>query len=202
MNNKIQLSRREFLQFVGVAALAPLVLPGSVLGRDGGTAPGERIAIGMIGVGDQGNHHTGILLGMPDAQIVAVCDPVRAKRETAKRRVDDTYTEMRGRTFQGCAAFSDFREMLQRSDMDAVFVASPEHWHALHGNAALCAVRFKGEDMLVTADGKEVTRVKRIVTMCGLSAMWSVTSYCANAAEAIEVINVNCGGMHGSLKAP
>ncbi|MCX6873052.1 MAG: Gfo/Idh/MocA family oxidoreductase [Verrucomicrobia bacterium] len=91
----------------------------------------------MIGVGDQGNHHLGILLGMPDAGIVAVCDPVRVKREAAKRRVDDAYTEVRGRTFQGCAAYSDFREMLQRPDIDAVLVASPEHWHALHGTAAL-----------------------------------------------------------------
>jgi predicted dehydrogenase len=110
-----------------------------VLGRDGGTAPSERITIGLIGVGDQGNHHIGILLGMPDAQVVAVCDPVRGKREAAKRRVDDAYTVARDSTFRGCAAYSDFREMLHRSDIDAVFVASPEHWHALHGIAALRA---------------------------------------------------------------
>ena len=91
MNSKLQASRRRFLQSIGVGAVAPLVLPGSVLGRDGGTAPSERIAIGMIGIGDQGNHHIGILLGMPDAQVVAVCDPVRAKREDVKRRVEDTY---------------------------------------------------------------------------------------------------------------
>ena len=79
-----QLSRRGFLQSIGVGALAPLVLPGSVLGRDGGIAPSERITVGMIGVGNQGNRHLGILLGMPDAQVVAVCDPVRGKREATK----------------------------------------------------------------------------------------------------------------------
>ena len=45
----------------------------------------------------------------------------------------------RGQTFRGCAAYADFRELVQRSDIDAVFVASPEHWHALHGLAALRA---------------------------------------------------------------
>ena len=132
-------SRRCFLQSLGAGVLAPLVLPGSVLGRDGGTAPSERITVGIIGTGNQGTLHTLMMLGMPDAQVLAVCDPVRAKREAAKRRVDDTYTEVRGRTFQGCAAYSDFREMLQHSDIDAVIVASPEHWHALHGTAALRA---------------------------------------------------------------
>lgn len=125
--------------------LAPLVLPGRVLGRDGGVAPSARISVGVIGVGNQGNQHLNILLGMPDAQVVAVCDPVRAKRDAAKRKVDDTYTAARGRTFHGCAAYNDFRELVQRADIDAVIVASPEHWHAVHG----CAVLRAGMDLYV-----------------------------------------------------
>jgi predicted dehydrogenase len=132
-------SRRSFLQSLGTGIVAPLVLPGSVLGRDGATAPSERIAVGMIGTGNQGTLHTQVMLGMPDVQVLAVCDPVRAHREGARRMVHDAYTQARGQSFQGCTACADFRELVQRADLDAVFVASPEHWHALHGLAALRA---------------------------------------------------------------
>ena len=98
-------SRRRFLQSLGTGMLAPLVLPGSVLGRDGGTAPSARITVGLIGVGNQGNQHLGVMLGIPEGQVVAACDPVRAKREAAQRRVESAYTEERGKTFQGCAAY-------------------------------------------------------------------------------------------------
>ena len=80
-NHRSATNRRSFLKSLGTGVFAPLVLPGSVLGRDGGTAPNERITIGMIGAGNQGSMHTQVMLGMPDAQMVAVCDPVRAKRE-------------------------------------------------------------------------------------------------------------------------
>jgi predicted dehydrogenase len=132
-------NRRRFLQSLGAGILAPLVLPASVLGRNGAVAPAERISVGMIGTGNQGNQHIRVLLGMPDARIVAVCDPVRAKREAAKARVDHACAQTRGGVLGGCVAYADFREMLRRSDIDAVFVASPEHWHALHGIAALRA---------------------------------------------------------------
>lgn len=134
---RVATNRRRFLKAIGTGVLAPLVLPGSVFGRDGGAAPSGRITVGIIGTGNQGNQHMRVLLGMPDAQVVAVCDPVRAKREAAKHRVDDTYAQTRGGALRGCTAYADFREMVQRSDIDAVFVASPEHWHALHGIAAL-----------------------------------------------------------------
>ena len=131
--------RRSFLRTFGVGLVAPLVLPGAVLGRDGGTAPSQRIALGMIGTGNQGTVHTQIMLGMPDVQVVAVCDPVRAKREAAKRMVDEAYALSRGQAVPGCAAYADFRDLVGRPDINAVFVASPEHWHALHGVAALRA---------------------------------------------------------------
>ncbi|HUS98625.1 MAG TPA: Gfo/Idh/MocA family oxidoreductase [Hyphomicrobiaceae bacterium] len=132
-------NRRRFLQSLGTGILAPLVLPGSVLGRDDLAAPSERITVGIIGTGNQGNQHIRILLGMPDVRIVAVCDPVRAKREAARQKVDDAYAQERRGASGGCTACADFRELAGRSDIDAVFVASPEHWHALHGIAALRA---------------------------------------------------------------
>jgi hypothetical protein len=87
----------------------------------------------MIGVGNQGVHHTRHLLGMPQVQIVAVCDPVRPNRMAAKQLVEKSYgASASSGTFKGCGIYNDFRQLLAREDVDTVFIASPEHWHALH----------------------------------------------------------------------
>jgi predicted dehydrogenase len=133
-DNKIELTRRRFLQTLGAAAATPLLVPASVLGSAGAVAPSERITIGMIGVGNQGTAHVRVLLSIPQTQILAVCDPVREKRRRAKQLVDNWAASAGGG--KGCADYNDFRELLARSDIDAVFIASPEHWHALHTIAA------------------------------------------------------------------
>ena len=126
------MDRRGFLKTSGWAVTALSIVPSSVLSV-GRTAPGSRITVGMIGVGKQGTFHTRHLLGMPDVQVVAVCDPVMANRMGAKQLVEESYGESVSRgTFKGCSVYNDFRELLARADVDAVFIASPEHWHALH----------------------------------------------------------------------
>ena len=126
------MKRRDVLKISGRAAAALSIIPSSALGV-GRTAPLSRITVGMIGVGNQGRHHTRHLLGMHDVQVAAVCDPVRANRLAAKQLVEKSYGASVSRgTFKGCGAYNDFRKLLARDDIDAVFIASPEHWHALH----------------------------------------------------------------------
>jgi predicted dehydrogenase len=125
-------TRRSFLSALGAAAAAPLIVPATVVGGKGAVVPSERITIGMIGTGNQGTAHTRVLVRIAQAQIVAVCDPVREKRQKARQLVEN-FAEGNKR---GCADYSDFRELLARPDIDAVFIASPEHWHALHTVAA------------------------------------------------------------------
>jgi len=127
-------SRREFL-----GATVPLVLPARVLGL-GGPAPNERIGMGFIGIGNQGGGHlfggawtyiTGGYLAREDVQVLAVCDVVRSKRESARDRVNRFYAEKAGReSFRSCEAYHDFRELLARADIDAVLIGAPNHWHA------------------------------------------------------------------------
>jgi hypothetical protein len=133
---KVELTRRRFLQMWGAAAAAPLLVPASVLGAEGAVAPSERVAIGMIGTGNQGTTHVRVLVGLPEAQIVAVCDPVREKRRQARRLVENYAAAGAGPDHKGCADYNDFRDLLARPDIDAVFIASPEHWHAVHTIAA------------------------------------------------------------------
>jgi len=131
-----QLNRRNFLRTLGVASAAPLIVPSSVLGADGSVPPSERITVGVIGTGKQGLSHARVLVGLPQAQVLAVCDPDREKRRKAKQLVDDWASPPPANPSKGCAEYNDFRELLARKDIDAVWIASPEHWHALHTIAA------------------------------------------------------------------
>lgn len=137
------LSRREFLRSTvtaaGVAAF-PLVLPAATLGLNGRVPPSERIAMGFIGVGGQGGGHlfggawtyvVGGFAGRPDVQVLAVCDVRTARREDARRRVNEHYAaRSAGTATRSCEAYTDFRRVLERPDIDAVLIATPAHWHA------------------------------------------------------------------------
>ena len=135
MNSR--LTRRRFLEITGMAVAAPAVVPASALGKDGHAAPSARITLGMIGSGNRAGQLSALLLGMAEAQIVATCDPVRQKRQALKATAEKAYADRRAAgTFRGCSDYNDFRELLGRADVDAVFITSPENWHALHGIAA------------------------------------------------------------------
>jgi len=125
-------SRRGFL--AGAAALAaPYVVPASALGANGRAPANDRIGVGAIGVGGRGSGHVGAFSSNSQTQVVAVCDPFEKKREAAKKRVEARYAaEIDAGTYKGCGAYADFRDLLARDDVDAVVIASPEFWHALH----------------------------------------------------------------------
>jgi hypothetical protein len=119
------LSRRSFLKASAAAVVLPWIIPASAQGRDGRTAPSERIVMGGIGIGNQGGGDQSAFLGRNNVQYVAVCDVKQAVRESCKRRIDQHYGD------RGCTGYSDFRELLARTDLDAVHIATPDHWHAI-----------------------------------------------------------------------
>jgi len=138
MNDRF--SRRQFIMraalTVGATVVGPSLIPAFARGVKGKVAPSNRIAMGLIGVGGMGTHNLKAFLGYPQVQVVAVCDVDRAHRETARRMVDAYYSKERSGSYQGCAATNDFREVLARGDLDAVMIATPDHWHALIACAA------------------------------------------------------------------
>jgi predicted dehydrogenase len=128
-------TRRRFLQSTALlAAGAPLLLPGRL--RAAGTAPSERITLGFIGMGRQNGSLLNGFLRRAGTQVLAVCDVDTTRREHAKKLVEDSYARENGTTYKGCAAYSDFRELLAREDIDAVVIATPDHWHAYIAIAA------------------------------------------------------------------
>ncbi|MCK4292130.1 MAG: Gfo/Idh/MocA family oxidoreductase [Planctomycetes bacterium] len=133
--NSIRITRRRFLG--GTAALsgivaAPWIIPASALGADGNVAPSNRITAGLIGHGLMGRGHLRRLAGDRDLQVLAVCDVDRSRCEQGKQRVEETYAARNpGGTYNGCTAYNDYRELLARPDIDAVVIATPDHWHSL-----------------------------------------------------------------------
>jgi predicted dehydrogenase len=141
------LPRRRFLAGAAAALAAPWIapsaagtgLPATAGGRVGfgATPPSERITIGGIGIGGRGTNHVDAFLSFGDCQVVAVCDPYESKREGARKRIEAHYARRSGETYKGCLATADFREIVERPDIDAVFIASTENWHALHAAGAV-----------------------------------------------------------------
>jgi hypothetical protein len=123
--HRITTSRRQFLKAAGLAAAAPTVVRATALGADGGTAASERIVMGTIGCGGRGTGDMGGLLGHSEVQMVAVCDPVPDHVENARNRVNEQYGN------KDCATCKDFREVLDRDDVDAILIGTPDHWHAI-----------------------------------------------------------------------
>jgi len=136
-----RMSRRKFLREVSAAAGAiavPCLVPASALGRGGTVAPSERIIVGGIGLGGRGSYDAGVMLEEPDVQFVAVCDVKKRQRDAIKRMVDARY-----RT-KDCATYSDLRRFLaERTDVDAVLIATGDRWHA---PASILAMRA-GKDV-------------------------------------------------------
>jgi predicted dehydrogenase len=121
--NKI--NRRHFLKAAGAAVILPTILPSSVFGGDGETAPSNRVNLGVIGMGWQGPSNTQAFLAETDCQVVAACDLDANHLQDALNLVNDHYQT------KDCKGYHNYRELLQRPDIDAVMIAVPDHWHEL-----------------------------------------------------------------------
>ncbi|NIS50141.1 MAG: Gfo/Idh/MocA family oxidoreductase [Phycisphaerae bacterium] len=128
MNTK-QINRRQFLKRVtGVTAgtlTFPYLIQSSALGGADRPAASNRIVMGCIGVGSQGTGNMRGFLGKKDAQVVAVCDVDKKHRERAKNLVDKKYGN------SDCKMYFDFRELIERKDIDALSLALPDQWHSI-----------------------------------------------------------------------
>jgi predicted dehydrogenase len=133
-----QATRRDFLNTLAgagaAAVMMPTIIPASALGRNGATAPSERVVLGGIGIGSRGQFVLNWMLKDPRAQFVAICDVRRERREAVKRLADGHH----GNT--DCQMYRDMDEFLAtRGDIDAVLIATGDRWHALASIRAMKA---------------------------------------------------------------
>ena len=134
----LSFNRRDFLKgaaAAGAALALPTIVPSTVFGQN---TPSNRITVGLIGMGLMMGSHHNIVLGREDAQVLAVCDVDRGKRERAKAHTENRYGGKKaGGGYKGCDAYNDYERVMERKDIDAVVVATPDHWHAMISIAAM-----------------------------------------------------------------
>ncbi len=132
MNTLKRMHRRQFLG-ASAAVAAPFILDSHIHAQERqGSGPNGRINIGFIGVGIMGRGHLQGLLGNRGVQVVAVAEVHRGRRDDAIERVHRAYAaERKAGTYRGCQSFVDFRQLLEVRGLDAVLIATPDHWHAI-----------------------------------------------------------------------
>ncbi|MDX2046465.1 MAG: Gfo/Idh/MocA family oxidoreductase, partial [Chitinophagaceae bacterium] len=166
MKNNKQ-SRRKFLQdtfktAVGTSVVMgfPSIVPASIFGKN---APGNRINVGAIGVGRISRGHDMPGVWRHDfAQIVGVCDVDSLRAEDGKKLVNGYYSKRDGKPFDGVKVYTDYRELLQNKDIDAVLISTPDHTHAMIGVMAARAgkhIYMQKPASLTIAEGRIISNV-------------------------------------------
>jgi len=160
MKSTAAFTRRQFLKstaLLGASLGLPTLVPSTVFGQD---APSNRIGLGLIGLGLMMKGHQSHFSNRPDCQVLAVCDVQRERREQTKAEIERAYAKRTGAdSYKGCAAFKDFEEIMQRDDLDAVVVVTPDHWHAPISNLAI----RRGKDVYVQKPMTLTVREGRIM---------------------------------------
>jgi hypothetical protein len=196
-------TRRTFLKS---AAATTLLAPAIASGARKQPA-NDRIVMATIGCGSQGTGDMGGFMGFPQVQMVAVCDVVPEHRERAKQKVNERYKN------KDCKAYSDFRDVLARDDIDAVLIGTPDHWHAIITIEA-CEV---GKDVycekpecLTIREGRAmidaVRRYGRVFSggsqrVLGDYGDWPRTIW-GGALGTVREVYVDCGGPSGDCYLP
>lgn len=120
-------TRRDFLRYSAAAASTfalPTFIPAAALGKDGAAAPSETITLGVIGIGPRCIYDLKPILEFADVRCVAIADVQASRRDAGKQMVDGAYGN------EDCRLYRDFRELLDRQDIDAVLIATGDRWHA------------------------------------------------------------------------
>jgi len=201
------LNRRQFLRTAsaGLALSAITIVPRHVLGGTGQTAPSERVTVAGIGMGGQGTENMLALQKLPEVQVVAVCDVNRegggyqswywsqgnerrvSGREPTRRLMDELYAKQnRSGQYRGCKAYNDYRELLEKEDVDAVMVATPDHTHAVITMAALKRGKHVYCEKPLTYSVFEARQVAEAARKA------KVATQCGNQGQAENAARVTC----------
>lgn len=143
--NMVSTKRRDFIKQAGIAVTgliaAPTIVPASCAGKGGQVAPSDKINLAFIGAGNQATNDVMDFLNDDRVQVTLICDVNKksdgywdgrmAGREYIRDIVNGYYSKKTNRKFRGCKDVEDFREVIARKDIDAVEIATPDHWHAI-----------------------------------------------------------------------
>ena len=186
-----RVSRRQFLSVTGAALALPTIIPISALGRADRPAPSGRITVGAVGCGGMGKGNTESFLKLKDCQVVAACDVDKQHLATVVGKVNLQYKDT------GCKGYHDYRELMARGDIDAIMMATPDHWHAL---AAVEAAGQKkdiyGEKPLARTIAEQQAIVRAVQTN---GRIWQTGSWQRSQANFHKAAEIVRNGMIGKV---
>jgi predicted dehydrogenase len=189
------LDRRDFLRTAGLGAAATLTVPG--LRAWAKAAPSERIRLGFIGVKGQGIGDLKGFLKQPACQVVAVCD-VDTKVLAAAKALAEKETQGSIQTF------ADYRKLLDSKDIDAVVIATPDHWHALptiHACMAGKDVYCEKPLSLTVAEGQAMLKAARKYSRVVQTGSQQRSEYKGFFKIAVDLVRAGKLGKLTSIKA-
>ena len=155
-------TRRDFLKAALAAGAAPWFVPAHVLGSAGQTAPSSKLAVGVIGVGAQGQYDMRNFLSQPDVRVTAICDVNQRNIATARDHVKNAYGSPDVRVFK------DFRELNTDPTIDAVLMALPVHWHSVPAADAILHGKHIYHEKPMGMSFAEAVRVREAVRKKGV----------------------------------
>jgi predicted dehydrogenase len=133
-------NRRKFLKQAAVGS-APFILPSHVWAAKGDASPNSRINIAIIGPGKQGRSHVHRLIRNPRAQVTGFAEVAQVRTNHTKALIEKHYGQNTpGKDWKGLTITRDYRELLADKKVDAVLIATPDHWH---GEPTILAARAK-----------------------------------------------------------
>jgi predicted dehydrogenase len=115
-----RISRRKFMGTAMAAAVGPMILPSGVLAKPNRPGPNDRLVVGHIGIGGMGTGHLNFVQGHNSFESGALCDVDQAHLAKAVGMVE-----------KKVPTYTDYRQLLEQKDLDAVIIAAPDHWHGL-----------------------------------------------------------------------
>jgi predicted dehydrogenase len=122
------LNRREFLGLSALGLTGLTILPSYVV-KGVRVAPSDRVVMGYIGLGQQALSDFAGFAGVAGVQVAACCDVDSMKQMRFKRRIE-AWQQAKG-VAPRCDMYEHYEQLLERTDIDAIEVATPDHWHAL-----------------------------------------------------------------------
>ena len=132
------MNRRSFLSQSALATGGIMIVPRFVLGGKGFIAPSDKINLGFIGTGKQSGGLGKRLRSLESIQMVAACDINQVNLQRFVKQTNEQYAEMKGyANYAGCTTYTDYQALVENPDLDAVIVATPDHWHAIISIAAM-----------------------------------------------------------------
>ncbi|MCF7957870.1 MAG: Gfo/Idh/MocA family oxidoreductase, partial [Phycisphaerae bacterium] len=121
-------TRRDFIKKTALMSVAPMVLPSHLV--LGANKPSNRVTMGFIGMGKQNGGLLGGFISKNNVQVLGVCDVDKTRLDHAQDRVNTYYKGNPKKGTADCQAYNDLRKLIARDDIDAVCIATPDHWHA------------------------------------------------------------------------